>query len=92
MRNVLIVGGTRGIGRALVDEYVAAGDRVWATSRAPMAIPGATVIEGVELTDDAACLALRDHLRQTGVAVLRVEQSNTIVVRIGNNQQRVIGT
>lgn len=72
MRNVLIVGGTRGIGRALVDEYVAAGDRVWATVRAPVEIPGATVIAGVDTADDVSCVDLLDRLRERDVTHLDV--------------------
>ncbi len=81
MRNVLIVGGTRGIGRALVDAYVAAGDSVWATSRSPAAIPGATVIEGVELADDASCLALAGELRALGAARLDIVVINAGILR-----------
>ncbi len=72
MRTVLVIGGTRGIGRALVDAYVAAGDQVWATSRAELAIPGATVLPGVDLLDDASCLGLPDRLRGAGVTRLDI--------------------
>ncbi len=58
MRNVLIIGANRGIGRALVDAYVALGDRVFATTRSPADIPGAVVLDGLDLKDDASCLAL----------------------------------
>lgn len=78
MRNVLVVGGSRGIGRALVDAYIAAGDRVWATSRATMAIPGASVLPGVDLLDDASCLALPGRLRADGV-----ERLDVVVVNAG---------
>ncbi len=78
MRTILIVGGARGIGRALVDAYVAAGDRVFVTARGPLAIDGAVVLDGVELTDDAACLALPGRLRALGV-----DRVDVVVVNAG---------
>lgn len=78
MRTVLVIGGSRGIGRALVDAYVAAGDRVCATSRAPMAIPGAAVLAGVDLLDDASCLALPARLRAEGI-----DRLDVVVVNAG---------
>ena len=72
MRNVLIFGGSRGIGRALVQRYLSAGDRVYATVRAPVELEGATVLSEVDLRDDAACLALPHRLSALGVSQLDI--------------------
>ena len=72
MRNVLVVGASRGIGRALVQRYLSAGDRVFATVRAPVELDAATVLSGVDLQDDAACLALPARLAALGVTRLDI--------------------
>lgn len=81
MKTILIVGGSRGIGRALAERYVSAGHAVFVTSRSPTEIPGATVLVGVELTDDACCLALPDRLHAVGVAVLDIVVVNAGILK-----------
>jgi len=60
--NVLIVGGNRGIGRALVQGYLNRGDSVYATCRTThgdLATSDATVISGIDVRrdEDAALLS-----------------------------------
>ncbi|KAJ1423169.1 hypothetical protein B484DRAFT_331865 [Ochromonadaceae sp. CCMP2298] len=50
---VLITGGNRGIGLAIAHEILAQGAEVIITSRALASVEGATVIDGIELTDNA---------------------------------------
>lgn len=72
MRNVLVVGAGRGIGRALVDCYLAAGDRVVGTTRAPVELGAAQNLADVDITDDTCCLALPARLGALGFERLDV--------------------
>lgn len=62
---VLVTGANRGIGLALVQRLLARGDEVLAVCRrtsSALARTGATVIEGVEMTDEDAVTGLPDRL------------------------------
>lgn len=78
MRNVLVVGAGRGIGRALVERYLEAGDRVVGTSRSPVQLGAALNLAGVDITSDADCLALPGRLRAEGV-----ERLDVVVINAG---------
>jgi NAD(P)-dependent dehydrogenase (short-subunit alcohol dehydrogenase family) len=65
----------------LVQRYLSAGDRVFATVRADVAVEGATVLTGVDLQDDAACLALPARLGALGVTRLDVAIVNGGILR-----------
>ena len=45
-KHALVTGGTRGIGRAIVDELLALGAEVTIVARTPVAVPGVTAITG----------------------------------------------
>ena len=65
MKKVLIIGGNRGIGFALVQHYVQSGDEVWATCRKPspeLEALGVRVIPGVEVTSSEGAQCLHDGL------------------------------
>ncbi len=70
---VVITGANRGIGLALVDEYLARGDKVIAICRHPSAEldkTGATIITGVEVTDDKCMRALSHRLPTDSIDIL----------------------
>ena len=51
---MLVTGGNRGLGLAIVSELVTQGARVIVTTRAPTSIPGVEkVISGVDVTDNS---------------------------------------
>jgi NAD(P)-dependent dehydrogenase (short-subunit alcohol dehydrogenase family) len=61
MARVLVTGGNRGIGLALVRAHLARGDAVLASCRQPgaeLSASGATVVDGIELSDPAAIAKL----------------------------------
>lgn len=70
-RNVLVVGASRGLGEAIVEEYVARGAHVVGTARSAEPSPlhafahesgAALEIEQVDITDPVGIRALRDRL------------------------------
>ena len=48
-KSVLVTGGVRGLGRAITDELIKSGANVIITSRTAAVIPGAAVIDGIEV-------------------------------------------
>lgn len=66
MRNVIIFGTNRGIGLALVKEYLSKGDKVWALCRSAseeLKNTEAKIIEGVEVTDFKKIQKLAQELK-----------------------------
>lgn len=87
-RSVLVTGGNRGIGRAVAEAFVAAGDQVAVTSRNGDAPPGAFAVP-CELTDpasvDAAFAAVEE--RQGPVEVLVANAGitrDTLILRMSD--------
>jgi len=73
MKTVLITGANRGIGLALVRQYVGRGDRVIAVCRnssPELDATGARVEEGVDVTDGQAVAALAGRLRDESIDIL----------------------
>lgn len=62
MSNVLVVGGSRGIGLSLVKQYAARGDKVWSTCRKPTEekIDNVTIISGIDTASDDVIKALQN--------------------------------
>jgi len=73
-RNIVITGANRGIGLALVQQYVKHGDAVFAICRRSSAelntLTGVTVIEGVDVTNDQDLRQLRAALEHIDIDVL----------------------
>jgi len=73
-RNIVITGANRGIGLALVQEYVKHGDAVFAICRRSSAelneLTGVTVIEGVDVTKDQDLHQLSATLEHIDIDVL----------------------
>lgn len=76
MREVMIVGASRGIGLELVRQYLAAGCRVHATTRTPDQpgalgeLEGELVLHELDVVEAAQIAALRDALSGQGIDVL----------------------
>jgi NAD(P)-dependent dehydrogenase (short-subunit alcohol dehydrogenase family) len=68
-RLVVVTGGTRGIGRAVVERFAAAGDEVVAVGRSGPAAVTAHAFEACDVTDEAAVGALFDGLGPVDVLV-----------------------
>ena len=62
--------GNRGLGRAIVDALIAEGANVIVTSRTQNTIPGAQVIDGIEVTDDNCGSLLASKLNGKKIDVL----------------------
>ena len=72
-KTVLITGANRGIGLALVQNYVAQGDEVFAICRKPsqeLVASGATIIEGIDVTDAENIAKLKSHLADQKIDLL----------------------
>jgi len=71
-RTMLVVGTRTGIGRALVESLLAAGDQVWATTRDPRAMqlnhPNLRVV-GVDVRDPGTLTQLREQLEARNVSL-----------------------
>ena len=70
MANVLIIGGNRGIGNALVNGYLARGETVWASCRQDSGFldtDSCTLIPGVDMTTEDGALALAEALRDVRI-------------------------
>jgi NAD(P)-dependent dehydrogenase (short-subunit alcohol dehydrogenase family) len=73
MATVLITGSNRGIGLELCRQFTSRGDIVVATCRkttSELDSLGVQVIEGIDVTDDAAVQSLADEIRGTSINVL----------------------
>ena len=73
MATIVITGANRGIGLALAQQLSARGDKVVAacrTSSAELDAAGAEVIEGVDVTDDAAVARLAETLGGRNIDIL----------------------
>lgn len=66
---VLVTGGNRGIGRTIAEEYVRQGARVIITSRAAFTLPGAQVIDGIEMQSDSCGEQVAAVLAKAGIKV-----------------------
>lgn len=72
-KNVLVTGGNRGLGLAIVQELIKQGAHVIVTSRSPATVAGATVIAGVEVQDN-----------DCGPKLAKALQGKTIDILINN--------
>jgi NAD(P)-dependent dehydrogenase (short-subunit alcohol dehydrogenase family) len=68
-RVVVVTGGGRGIGRAVVERFAAAGERVVAVGRDPDALADAPVAELCDVTDEEAVAELFGRLGRVDVLV-----------------------
>ena len=62
-KTALVTGGNRGIGLALTKELVAQGAKVYITSRSKVEIDKVSVIDGIDVTDNACGTKLLDALK-----------------------------
>ena len=73
-RNIVITGANRGIGLALVQQYVAISDSVFAICRNSSvelnSISGVTIIEGIDVTKDLDLRQLRETLGDIDIDIL----------------------
>ena len=53
-KTVVVTGGNRGLGLAIVEELIKQGAEVIVTSRTPATVPGARVIDGIDVQDNAS--------------------------------------
>jgi short-subunit dehydrogenase len=72
-KNVLVTGANRGIGLAITKELITQGANVFVTTRSPAVIPGATVIDGIDVQDN-----------QLASKLVKALNGNTIDVLINN--------
>ena len=92
-RNIVITGANRGIGLALVQQYVAISDSVFAICRNSSvelnSISGVTIIEGIDVTKDLDLRQLRETLGDIDIDILinnaGITQDN-IFMRMKNEQ------
>ena len=75
-KTVVVTGGSRGIGRMLVDAFLARGDDVFVTSRSPEDVPGARVFP-CDLGTEDGCLQVAAWLRTEGVRTVDVLVNNS---------------
>ena len=80
-RVVLVTGGNRGIGRAVVDAFVAAGDSVAAVSRTGAPVPGALALT-CDVTDTASVDAAFDTVERE-LGPVEVAVANAGITRDG---------
>lgn len=64
----LITGGSRGIGRAIAEEYLAAGYQVFITSRSPVEVPGCTTLVA-DFAQSGAADDIYDQIESAGYQV-----------------------
>merc|ERR1719223_277155 len=69
-KTALVTGGNRGLGLSITKELIAQGANVIITSRRPITIEGADVIEGIELQDNEAGPKIVDALKGRKVDIL----------------------
>ncbi len=72
-QNVLITGSNRGIGLALVREYLGRGDTVFAACRnagAELPQTGAIVVDGIDVTDPGSIARLVNKLERSKIGLL----------------------
>lgn len=67
---VVVTGGNRGLGLAIVQELVKQGAEVIVTSRSPATIPGATVVAGIEVQDNECGSKLTKALAGKSIDIL----------------------
>jgi 3-oxoacyl-[acyl-carrier protein] reductase len=88
-RSVLVTGGNRGIGRAIAEAFIAAGDQVSVTSRNGEGPAGAFIV-ACELTDadsiDAAFTAVEEHQGPVEVLVANAGITrDTLIMRMSED-------
>jgi NAD(P)-dependent dehydrogenase (short-subunit alcohol dehydrogenase family) len=76
-KTIVVTGGNRGLGKAIVEELVSLEANVYVTSRKPATMPGVkAVIDGIEVTDDKCGDLLADKLKKVGVTSVDVLINN----------------
>lgn len=93
-RSVLVTGGNRGIGRAIAEAFLAAGDQVAVTSRTGEAPEGAFAVP-CELTDaasvDAAFTAVEEHQGPVEVLVANAGITrDTLIMRMDEDDWNAV--